>query len=193
MIDLNFALPVALGIGLAAATGFRVFLPLLIMSIAANAGYLPLSDGFSWLSTSGALIMLVVAALVEIIAYYIPGVDNLLDSLATPGAIVAGIAVSAAVMTDMPPMVKWTLAIIAGGGTAALTQGATAVIRAHSSIFTAGLGNPVVATVEFLGALLVSLLALLAPFIALTFVVVLFLLTIRMAIKIKRPDKPPIA
>ena len=193
MIDFNFALPVALGIGLAAATGFRVFLPLLIMSIAANAGYLPLSDGFSWLSTSGALIMLVVAALVEIIAYYIPGVDNLLDSLATPGAIVAGIAVSAAVMTDMPPMVKWTLAIIAGGGTAALTQGATAVIRAHSSIFTAGLGNPVVATVEFLGALLVSLLALLAPFIALTFVVVLFLLTIRMAIKIKRPDKPPIA
>jgi len=193
MIDFNFALPVALGIGLAAATGFRVFLPLLIMSIAANAGYLPLSDGFSWLSTSGALIMLVVAALVEIIAYYIPGVDNLLDSLVTPGAIVAGIAVSAAVMTDMPPMVKWTLAIIAGGGTAALTQGATAVIRAHSSIFTAGLGNPVVATVEFLGALLVSLLALLAPFIALTFVVVLFLLTIRMAIKIKRPDKPPIA
>ena len=193
MIDFNFALPVALGIGLAAATGFRVFLPLLIMSIAANAGYLPLSDGFSWLSTSGALIMLVVAALVEIIAYYIPGVDNLLDSLVTPGAIVAGIAVSAAVMTDIPPMVKWTLAIIAGGGTAALTQGATAVIRAHSSIFTAGLGNPVVATVEFLGALLVSLLALLAPFIALTFVVVLFLLTIRMAIKIKRPDKPPIA
>ena len=193
MIDFNFALPVALGIGLAAATGFRVFLPLLIMSIAANAGYLPLSDGFSWLSTSGALIMLIVAALVEIVAYYIPGVDNLLDSLATPGAIVAGIAVSAAVMTDMPPMVKWTLAIIAGGGTAALTQGATAVIRAHSSIFTAGLGNPVVATVEFLGALLVSLLALLAPFIALTFVVVLFLLTIRMAIKIKRPDKPPIA
>jgi hypothetical protein len=193
MIDLNFALSVALGIALAAATGFRVFLPLLIMSIAANAGYLPLSDGFSWLSTSGALIMLVVAALVEIIAYYIPGVDNLLDSLATPSAIVAGIAVSAAVMTDMPPMVKWTLAIIAGGGTAALTQGATAIIRAHSSIFTAGLGNPVVATVEFLGALLVSLLALLAPFIALTFVVVLFLLTIRMAIKIKRPDKPPIA
>ena len=193
MIDLNFALPVALGIGLAAATGFRVFLPLLIMSIAANAGYLPLSDGFSWLSTSGALIMLVVAALVEIIAYYIPGVDNLLDSLATPGAIVAGIAVSAAVMTDMPPMVKWTLAIIAGGGTAALTQGATAVIRAHSSIFTAGLGNSVVATVELLGALSVSLLALLAPFIALTFVVVLFLLTIRMAKKIKRPDKPPFA
>jgi hypothetical protein len=193
MIDFNFALPVALGIGLAAATGFRVFLPLLIMSIAANAGYLPLSDGFSWLSTSGALIMLVVAALVEIVAYYIPGVDNLLDSLATPGAIVAGIAVSAAVMTDMPPMVKWTLAIIAGGGTAALTQGATAVIRANSSIFTAGLGNSVVATVELLGALLLSLLALLAPFFGLAFIVVLFLLTIRMAMKFRRPGKPPTA
>ena len=74
--------------------------------------------------------MLGVAAFVEVLAYYVPGVDNLLDTLATPAALVAGTVVSAAVMTDVPPMVKWTAAVIAGGGVAGLTQGATAMLRA---------------------------------------------------------------
>src|SRR6516165_6532307 len=103
----DFALPVVLGIALAAATGFRVFLP-----------------------------MLSVAAVAEILAYYIPVIDNLLDSLATPAAFIAGTIVSAAVMTDVPPMVKWTAAVIAGGGIAGLTQGATAALRAHSTVLT---------------------------------------------------------
>ena len=91
MSELDLALSVALGVGLAAATGFRVFLPLLVMSIAARSGYLPLGESFAWLASTGALAMLAIAALVEILAYYIPGVDNLLDTLATPGAILAGI------------------------------------------------------------------------------------------------------
>ena len=148
MSDLDLALSVALGIGLAAATGFRVFIPLLVMSLASNAGYLPLSEGFAWLSSPAALAMLGIAAVAEILAYYIPGVDNLLDALATPSAIIAGIAISAAVMTDVPPMLKWTLAIIAGGGAAGLTQAATAFTRANSTVFTGGLGNPIVATGE---------------------------------------------
>jgi Domain of unknown function (DUF4126) len=106
--------------------------------------------------------MLGAAALAEIAAYYIPGVDNLLDALATPAAFVAGTIVSAAVMTDLPPMVKWTAAIIAGGGVAGLTQGVTATLRANSTIFTGGIGNMVLATLELGGALLVSLLALAA-------------------------------
>ena len=86
MSDLDLALSIALGVGLAAATGFRVFLPMLVVSVAAYTGHLPLSENFAWLGTPGALIMLGVAALVEILAYYIPGVDNLLDTLATPAA-----------------------------------------------------------------------------------------------------------
>ena len=112
----DVALSVVLGIGLAAATGFRVFLPMLIMSGAAYTGHLPLGDSFAWLATPSALIMLSVAALAEIAAYYIPGVDNLLDTLATPAAFAAGTVVSAAVMTELPPMLKWTAAVIAGGG-----------------------------------------------------------------------------
>src|SRR4029077_18738204 len=124
MSDFDLPLPIVLGVGLAAATGFRVFLPLLIVSGAAYSGHLPLADNFAWLETSSALIMLGVAAFVEVLAYYVPGVDNLLDTLATPAALVAGTVVSAAVMTDVPPMVKWTAAVIAGGGVAGLTQGA---------------------------------------------------------------------
>jgi hypothetical protein len=109
---IEWLVPAALGIGLAAATGFRVFVPLLIMGLAARSGSLPVSDSFLWVASTPALVMLAIAAVVEIAAYYIPGLDNLLDTLATPAAIAAGIMVSAAVMTDLPPMLKWTLAII---------------------------------------------------------------------------------
>ncbi|MGB8671732.1 MAG: DUF4126 domain-containing protein, partial [Pseudolabrys sp.] len=111
-----------LGVVLAAATGFRVFLPMLIVSGAAYTGHLSLDNSFAWLGTPSALTMLSVAALVEVLAYYVPGVDNLLDAVATPAAFVAGTIVSAAVMTDLPPMAKWMAAVIAGGGTASVTQ-----------------------------------------------------------------------
>jgi Domain of unknown function (DUF4126) len=172
--DIHLPLSIVLGVGLAAATGFRVFLPMLIVGVAAYTGHLPLDGGFAWLATPSALTMLSVAAVVEILAYYVPAVDNLLDTLATPAALVAGTIVSAAVMTDVPPMVKWTAAVIAGGGVAGLTQGVTALLRAKSTMLTGGVGNVVLSTAELVGALLVSLLALAAPLAALG-VVIFFL------------------
>jgi hypothetical protein len=153
---------------------------MLIVSGAAYIGHLPLSNSFAWLGTAPALTMLSVAALAEILAYYVPGVDNLLDTLATPAALVAGTLVSAAVMTDVPPMVKWTAAVIAGGGVAGLTQGATAMLRAKSTILTGGIGNAVISTAELGGALLVSLLALAAPLAALAVVIFFLWLAIRL-------------
>jgi hypothetical protein len=134
--------------------------------------------------------MLGVAALVEILAYYVPGVDNLLDTIATPAAIVAGTIVSAAVMTDVSPMLKWTTAIIAGGGIAGATQGVTSLLRAKSTMFTAGVGNPVVATAELGGSLLLSLLALAAPIIALLAVGVFLWFAVRLIRKITRRARP---
>ena len=173
MTPIDFLVSIALGVGLAAAVGFRVFLPLLITSIATYAGYIPVSQGFEWLGTPAAVTMLGVAALAEVLAYYIPGVDNLLDTIATPAALIAGTLVSAAVMADLPPLIKWTAAIIAGGGAAGITQGVTTMIRANSTLFTGGLGNPVIATAELGGAAIVSLLALAVPFVALA-VIILF-------------------
>src|SRR3954447_6911296 len=170
MSNFDLTLSIMLGVGLAAATGFRVFLPMLIVSVTSYTGHLSLGESFAWLGTPAALTMLGAAALVEIVAYYIPGVDNLLDALATPAAFVAGTIVSAAVMTDLAPMVKWTAAIIAGGGVAGLTQGVTATLRANSTIFTGGLGNSAVASAELGSASLISILALAAPLAALALV-----------------------
>jgi hypothetical protein len=138
----DLVLAIALGVGLAAATGFRVFLPMLIVSGAAYSGSLPLGESFAWLATPSALTMLAVAALVETVAYYVPGVDNLLDTLATPAAFIAGTAVSAAVMNDVSPLMKWTTAVIAGGGVAGLTQSMTALLRAKSTVLTGDLVTP---------------------------------------------------
>jgi hypothetical protein len=190
MSGFDLAVSLALGIGLAAATGLRLFLPMLVVSAAAYTGHLPLSESFAWLATPSALILLSVAALVEILAYYIPGVDNLLDTLATPAAFVAGTVVSAAVITDLPPMVKWAAAIIAGGGIAGLTQSVTTVVRAKSTVMTGTLGNPVIATAELGGSLLVSLLALAAPLLTLLVIVVLLWLAIRWLRQISGKPRP---
>jgi hypothetical protein len=163
----------ALGIGLSAACGFRIFVPLLVMSAAANTGYLELADSFAWVGTYPALLAFAVATLLEVLAYYIPWVDNLLDSVATPAAAVAGTLVTAAVITDMDPWLRWTLAVIAGGGTAGVVQAGTAVLRGLSSMATGGFGNFLVATGELIGAVTTALLALFWPFVALLLVVVL--------------------
>jgi Domain of unknown function (DUF4126) len=191
MSDFDIAVSVALGIGLAAATGLRLFLPFLVASLAAYSGHLPLSEHFAWLGTLPAVILLGVAAVVEILAYTIPGVDNLLDALATPAAFVAGTIVSAAVITDLPPMVKWAAAIIAGGGIAGLTQSVTAITRAKSTAFTGGLGNPAVATVELGGSLLVSLLALAAPLLTLAAIILVLWLALRWLRRVSRSGKQP--
>jgi hypothetical protein len=179
MSELDLAVSIALGIGLAAAVGFRVFLPLLVMSIAAYTGHLTLGASFQWLASPAALAMLGVATVAEILAYYIPGVDNILDALATPTALVAGTIAAAAVMADVPPLIKWTTAVIAGGGAAGLTQGVTALLRAKSTALTGGLGNSVIATGELGGALLVSILALLMPLLALAVVVLFCVFAVR--------------
>ncbi|MFZ1184282.1 MAG: DUF4126 domain-containing protein [Pseudolabrys sp.] len=180
MTGSDLALSIVLGVVLAAATGFRVFLPMLIVSGAAYTGHLSLDNSFAWLGTPSALTMLSVAALVEVLAYYVPGVDNLLDAVATPAAFVAGTIVSAAVMTDLPPMAKWMAAVIAGGGTASITQGVTAILRAKSTVFTGGFGNPVIATGELGGSVLLSLLALAAPLAAFAVVILILWLALRL-------------
>ncbi len=166
-------LSIALGIGLAAATGFRIFVPLLVAGIAARAGIVPLTDSFQWLAGTPALLMLGTAAAFEVLAYYTPGVDHLLDLVAGPAAIGAGVIASASVMADIPPAVMWPVAIIAGGGVAGLTKGTTALLRAKSGAMTAGLANPVVATVETVGSTTIAILAVAVPLLCLAAIMAL--------------------
>lgn len=188
---LDLVLAVAMGVGLAAAVGFRVFLPMLVVSIGAYTGHLTLTSGLAWLGTPLALVMLSVAAAIEILAYYIPGVDNALDAIAAPAALVAGTVVSAAVMTDVPPMVRWTAAVIAGGGAAGVIHGLGSLLRAKSTVMTAGLGNHVIATGELAGALIVSLLALAAPLAAVALVALFCWFAVRLLRRLLRKERSP--
>jgi len=159
-------LSVCVGIGLSAACGFRVFVPLLVMSIASLSGHMALAHGFEWIGTYPALIALSLATCLEITGYYIPWLDHLLDTIATPAAIVAGTVVTASAVTDMSPFLKWSLAVIAGGGAAGLVQGATVITRSASTVATGGLANPLVSTLELAGAAITSVLAIVVPVLA---------------------------
>jgi len=165
------ALSVLVGLGLSAACGFRVFVPLLVVSIAARSGHLSLATGFDWMGSDAALIAFGVATVLEIAGYYVPWVDHVLDAVATPAAVVAGTLATASLVTDMSPFLRWSLAVVAGGGIAGAVQVTTVVTRAASTASTGGLANPVVATAELGGSVVTSLMALIAPVVTVVLVV----------------------
>lgn len=152
-----------LGVGLAAACGLRVFLPVLALGLAARLGAVALTPGFAWVATTPALLALAAATLLEIAAFYIPWLDNALDAIASPVAVLAGILVSASVLIDVPPLLRWSVAIIAGGGAAAAVQASSVFLRLKSSALTGGFGNFILATVEWVGAVVFALLSILLP------------------------------
>lgn len=163
------------GLALSAAAGFRVFVPLLLSGSAARLGYLDLTADMAWLGSDAALVALATATVLEVAAYYVPWLDNLLDTVATPIAILAGVITWAAVTPELSPLLRWTLAVVAGGGVAGLVQSGTTLLRLHSSAFTAGLGNPVVASGELAGSVSLSVLAVVAPVLAGVLVVLVLL------------------
>lgn len=166
-------LAVIVGIGLAASCGFRVFVPLLVVSGATHAGYLDVTQGFNWIGTWPAFIAFAVAAAVEIGAFYIPWLDNLLDTIASPIAVIAGAVLFAAVAVDLDPFLRWSLAIIAGGGSAALVQGGTVLTRVASTSSTAGLANFAVSTLETAAGFILSVMSIVVPILTLILLAIL--------------------
>lgn len=174
----SYVLSAFIGIGLAAATGFRVFLPLFAVSLASYLHWIPMSESFEWISGLPALITTGIATVVEILAYYIPFVDHLLDTISVPMATVAGSVLFASQFADLGTFPQWGLALIAGGGTAATISSGFAGIRAASTATTGGLGNSVVGTTETAGAGIMSVLAMAAPVIAAVFALILIILVV---------------
>ena len=160
---MDIILGLIVGISLSAACGFRVFVPLLIMCIANMTGHLELAANFAWLGSWPALIALSAATILEIAAYYIPWVDELLDTIATPAAIVAGTVVTASQLGGLPPVLQWSIAAITGGGVSTVVQAGTVAARVTSTLATGGLGNFIVASGEDFGAFLIAILAIVMP------------------------------
>lgn len=180
-------LSILIGIGLSATCGFRIFVPLLGMSIAYHAGALNFAPGFAWIGSWPATIAFAIAMVLEIAAYYIPWLDNLLDTIATPAAIVAGTIATASMVGDVSPFLRWSLAIIAGGGVAGLIQGSSVAVRTASAATTAGVANPAVSTVELVASLVGTALAILLPYVAIILVAFLISLILRRLTRRKKP------
>jgi hypothetical protein len=161
--DPEFIHALLIGIGLSAACGFRVFVPLLGVSIACHGGYLQLSPEFAWLGSTPALMTFAVATVIEVGAYTVPFIDHMMDTLTTPAAVVAGTLLTASLLGDASPLLKWSLAVIAGGGAAGIVQVGTMAVRGGSTLLTAGFGNLIVALLELAGSAIMTLLALMLP------------------------------
>ena len=177
-MDTEIITAIALGVGLSASCGFRVFVPMLVASIATHLGIFPVQEGFQWLGSWAAIICFGTATIIEILAYYIPFVDNLLDSITTPLAVGAGTLLLTSVLPIDNDMLKWLTGFIIGGGIAATVQGGSVLTRLTSTNLTAGTGNPIVATGEHAAAFGTSLLSLIIPFIVVTILVLSFIVVL---------------
>lgn len=163
---------ILLGIGLSASVGFRIFVPLFALSIASYYNIIPLNESWQWVSGMPALITLGIATIIEIIAYLIPWLDNILDTIAVPLAAVAGTAVMLSTAADLEPLITWSLAIIAGGGTATAIKTSTSTARLASTATTGGIANPVISTVESGTSIIMAVLAFVAPILAIIFIII---------------------
>jgi hypothetical protein len=183
---MDLLLAVCAGVGLAAACGLRVFVPLLVTGLAVHFGHLHPPGGLDWIGSGPALVMFAVAAVVEVAAYYVPWLDHALDTVTSPGAVVAGVLVAAAAMPDLHPAVRWSAALIAGGGPAAVVQAGSVLTRGVSGATTGGLGNPAVSTAEWVMAVLLSILAIVLPVLAALVVVAFLVWAIRKIVRWSR-------
>tara|TARA_B110000495_G_scaffold138525_1_gene121578 strand:+ start:158 stop:742 length:585 start_codon:yes stop_codon:yes gene_type:complete len=193
MDEAGVILAALMGISLAAASGFRVFLPPFLLSLAIRADFVEVDlvgTSFEFFETTPAIIILGVASMAEFAAYYVPWVDNLLDSIASPAAIMAGIGMTAIVMEGSDPVVQWVIAIIAGGGASATIQGATVSTRGLSSTFTFGYANSLVATSENVASVALTIVALLAPLVAGVFAIVIIFLMVRRWVRSEKQTNP---
>jgi hypothetical protein len=183
---MDLLLAVCAGVGLAAACGLRVFVPLLVTGLAVHFGHLHPPGGLDWIGSGPALVMLMVATVAEVAAYYVPWLDHVLDTVTSPGAVVAGVLVAAAAMPDLHPAVRWSAALIAGGGPAAVVQAGSVLTRGVSGATTGGLGNPAVSTAEWVMAVLLSILAIVLPVLAALVVVAFLVWAIRKIVRWSR-------
>ncbi|RFS16757.1 DUF4126 domain-containing protein [Emticicia sp. C21] len=179
----EFLISLCVGIALSACSGFRIFVPMLIGNLATRFGVLDLSQGFEWLASPAATYILGAATLAEILAYYIPVVDNLLDTIAMPASFVAGTILTTSFLKIDSPELKWTLGIVAGGGMAGTIQAGTSLLRLASTKFTGGFGNSILATIENFISIILSALTLWIPVFIAILCIILFFFLIRKIIK----------
>jgi len=164
---MEWILAICTGIALSAACGLRVFVSFFVLSLASKFFGISVPDGLMWLSSWTAFVFLCVAMVVEVAGYYIPWIDNALDVISTPLALVGGAFMMGGVLGDVPTYMRWSLAVIFGSGAAGVVQVGTTLTRAFGTVTTGGSANNVVTTGENVGAVSVTLLGVILPIVGL--------------------------
>lgn len=149
-------------------------------------GWMQVGEDWNWVASPVAMWTLGAASIIEIGAYYIPWLDNALDSISVPLATVAGTLVMAGVLLDFDPVATWALAIISGGGTAASMAALTTGTRAVSTTTTGGLANPILSTAEAGGSILLTLTSIFLPIVAGVIVLILLWLAWKVYIRLAK-------
>lgn len=164
-MDYSFIPAIAMGIALSATAGFRVFVPMLAGALAARFGLINTPADMEWLGSWTAIIVFGTAALAEIAAYYVPFIDNVLDTIAAPLSVAAGTVLASSILPigDQEPWVRWGVALLAGGSAAGTIQLGTGLLRLFSTKATVGTGNAVVSTGENAAAIGGSILSFVIP------------------------------
>ena len=187
---MDILLGICIGISLSAACGFRIFVPPLVMSIAAISGHLTLAPGFEWMGSYEALTAFALATLIEVLGYYIPWVDHLLDILVTPIAVLSGTVMTASLLSHTDPLLQWSVAAIAGGGSAGMIKSLTNITRVFSTGTTGGIANPLLATIESVGSVVLSVLGIFVPIFTVILLVVLLGFAIARLSQIRATKQP---
>ena len=156
----------AMGLALAATCGLRAFLPLFAIGCLGATGQIELAQPYEWMQRPIALIGLGAAVLLEIAGDKFPLVDHLLDSAAVVVKPIAAMVASASVMTEMDPMVTAVVGLLVGGTLAEGVHLVKAKARLWSSALTASLANPVLSLLEDAVAVVATIVAILAPLLA---------------------------
>ena len=183
---MEYLIAVCLGIGLAVSSGFRIFMPFALLSLASLFNFIELNETFLWIGTPLALMIFIVATIVEILAYYFPYISNLLDTIEAPMAYFAGVILLVAVVPDMNPAIKWSVAIIAGGGVSVTTQLSTAGVRGALNFASGGIANVIVSTFEIIMSMFLAFIAILLPILVPLILILLFILIKKILKKMKK-------
>jgi len=152
------------GLTLAAPAGVNAYIPLLAVALAERIGWLHLYEPYDVLGAWWVIAIIAVLLTVEVIADKIPAVDHVNDVIQTVVRPAAGglLAVSASGHGSVSPVVLLVAGVLIAGGVHAVKATARPVVN----VSTAGAGAPVVSTLEDIGAVIVTVLALLVPVLA---------------------------
>ncbi|HOY67776.1 MAG TPA: 1-acylglycerol-3-phosphate O-acyltransferase [Candidatus Ozemobacteraceae bacterium] len=168
-MGLEYVVPVLAGICLSACTGFRAFLPPLLIGIVYRffPGWLHIGQGLAFLAQTPVLIALLVAAAVEATADKIPVVDHALDAIELPVKMVLSALVTVTILPDGDlKSIFLLIALVLGQSATVSVHAGKTGLRAASTVTTGGTANPLISFVEGVIAGVGTVLALVVPVLA---------------------------